>query len=326
MGQAEYVGRFAPSPTGPLHFGSLVAALGSYLESRAQRGRWLVRMEDVDEPRCSVQAAVDILRTLEACGFEWDGVVMVQSRHKDRYREVLDGLKREGLVYPCACTRKELADSDLAPDGATIYPGTCRNGLPPGKVARAWRLRVDATTVCFDDAVQGGVCQHLAQEAGDFVLLRADGYFAYQLAVVVDDADQGVTHVVRGADLLDSTPRQIFLQRCLGLPTPAYAHLPVAVNADGEKLSKQTLAEAIDVRDPVPALFVALRFLGQPLPPDTRRTTTTDFWAWATAHWQLARVPRWRASAAIVPAVIAGDAYCQPHGGIGEPTDGSREP
>ncbi len=190
-------------------------------------------MEDVDEPRCSPAAADDILRTLEVCGFEWDGEVMLQSTRKERYREVLENLKREGLVYPCASTRKELADSSLAPDGAAVYPGTCRPGLPLGKSARAWRLRVDVATVCFDDAVQGRVCQDLVREVGDFVLLRADGYFAYQLAVVVDDADQGVTRVVRGADLLDSTPRQIFLQRRLGLPTSTYAHLPVAVNAAG---------------------------------------------------------------------------------------------
>jgi len=306
MGQAEYVGRFAPSPTGPLHFGSLVAALGSCLEARSHGGRWLLRMEDVDEPRCSAQAADDILRTLEVCGFEWQRPVMAQSERKERYREMLARLRSANGVFPCACTRQELADSALARDGAPIYPGTCRAGLPPGKEARAWRLRVDDETVGFDDAVQGNVSQALAREAGDFVLLRADGYFAYQLAVVVDDADQGVTHVVRGADLLDSTPRQIYLQRRLGLPTPAYAHLPVAVNAAGEKLSKQTLAAAIDPRDPVPALFEALRFLGQPLPPDARRTTTTDFWAWAIAHWQLARVPRVRAlhpSAAILPAI-----------------------
>jgi glutamyl-Q tRNA(Asp) synthetase len=332
MGQAEYVGRFAPSPTGPLHFGSLVAALGSYLEARARGGRWLVRMEDIDEPRCSAHAADDILRTLESCGFEWDGAVMVQSARKERYREVLEDLKSRGFVYPCACTRRELADSALAPDGAAIYPGTCRNGLPSGKEARAWRLRVDDSTVCFDDAVQGAQRQELAREVGDFVLLRADGYFAYQLAVVVDDADQGVTHIVRGADLLDSTPRQIFLQRCLGLPTPGYAHLPVAVNAAGEKLSKQTLAPAIDRRDPVPALLDAMRFLGQEPPTDIgSRTpagipsghTTADFWAWAKSAWRLGHVPRARTLAAILLAPNAGNAHGQAHGGVGEPAGGA---
>lgn len=323
MSASSHVGRFAPSPTGPLHFGSLVAALGSCLEARAQGGRWLLRMEDVDEPRCSRQAADDILRTLECCGFEWDGAVLVQSARKERYREALEQLKREQLVFPCACTRKELADSALAPDGAAIYPGTCRNGLPPGKPARAWRLRVDESKVCFDDAVQGRLCQDIAREAGDFVLLRADGYFAYQLAVVVDDADQGVTHVVRGADLLDSTPRQIFLQRCLKLPTPHYAHLPVAVNAAGEKLSKQTLAQAIDDRDPVPALVSAMRFLGHDVPPDRWLTTTADFWAWASAVWRLDRVPRRRSLTAIFHAPDAGQADGDTHGGIGQPAGGA---
>jgi glutamyl-Q tRNA(Asp) synthetase len=317
MNASASVGRFAPSPTGPLHFGSLVAALGSYLEARAQGGRWLLRMEDIDEPRCSRAAADDILRTLEACGFEWDAEVMVQSARKARYREVLESLKREGRVYPCACTRKELADSALAPDGAAIYSGSCRAGLPEGKPARAWRLRVDATMVSFEDRVQGRLCQDLAREVGDFVLLRADGYHAYQLAVVVDDADQGVTHVVRGADLLDSTPRQIFLQRCLDLPLPVYAHLPVAVNAAGEKLSKQTQAQAIDPRNPAPALFEAMRFLGQepPCPIGSRAPagipsghTTADFWAWARTVWQLDRVPHYRTLPSVLLATVAGQA------------------
>lgn len=326
MAEKEYVGRFAPSPTGPLHFGSLVAALGSCLDARAVGGRWLLRMEDVDEPRCSSRAADDILRTLEACGFEWDGPVLVQSRRKTRYREILDGLKAAGQVYPCACTRRDLADATLAADGAAIYPGACRNGLPAGKKPRAWRLRVDDVPVCFDDEIQGQLCQSQAREVGDFVLLRADGCFAYQLAVVVDDADQGVTHVVRGADLLDSTPRQIFLQRCLGLPTPVYAHLPVAMNADGEKLSKQTRAPAVDAADPVPALFDALKFLGQQPPPRLRRATTTDFWAWARTHWAIVQVPRARtlvASAVVFTPTVAGDADRQAHDGIGQPTGGA---
>jgi glutamyl-Q tRNA(Asp) synthetase len=250
---------------------------------------------------------------------------MVQSARKERYREVLERLKREGRVYPCACTRKELADSALARDGAAIYPGTCRNDVPPGRLARAWRLQVDAATVCFDDTVQGRVRQDIAREVGDFVLLRADGYFAYQLAVVIDDADQGVTHVVRGADLLDSTPRQIFVQRCLGLPTPVYAHLPVAVNAAGEKLSKQTLAQAVDYRDPLPALLDAMRFLGQEPPLDVgSRPTTADFWVWARTVWRLDHVPRQRTLAAVLFAPVAGEAERQPHGGIGQPAGGAR--
>jgi glutamyl-Q tRNA(Asp) synthetase len=289
----RYRGRFAPSPTGPLHFGSLAAALGSCLDARAHGGEWLLRVEDVDEPRCSAAAATGMLRTLERLGFEWDGEVMVQSRRKARYGELLECLKAAGLVYPCGCTRRELADSALAPDGAAVYPGTCRNGLPPGKAARSWRLRVDDAAASFDDAIQGRVSQRLGQEVGDFVLLRADGFFAYQLAVVADDADQGITHVVRGADLLDSTPRQIFLQQCLGFRSPAYAHLPVAVNPQGEKLSKQTRAAAIDDRAPVPALLAALRFLGQAAPHDLGDVGAV--WAWAQANWRLENVPRIRA-------------------------------
>jgi glutamyl-Q tRNA(Asp) synthetase len=259
-----------------------------------RHGRWLLRMEDIDEPRCSTAVADSILRTLEACGFEWDGPVMTQSQRKARYREVLDCLIGSGRAYPCACTRRELADSALARDGAHIYPGTCRNGPLESRPARAWRLRVERGDVCFDDAVQGRLCQDLERDVGDFVLLRADGYFAYQLAVVVDDADQGITHVVRGADLLDSTSRQIFLQRVLGLTTPEYAHLPVAVNELGEKLSKQTLAPPVDPDDPVPALVDALAFLGQSPPRELRRAATADFWAWARAHWSIGNMPRRR--------------------------------
>jgi glutamyl-Q tRNA(Asp) synthetase len=301
MTSSTYCGRFAPSPTGPLHFGSLVAALGSCLEARARGGQWLLRIEDVDEPRCPRGAAAEMLATLESCGFAWDGAVVWQSERKQRYADLLDQLKRDGRAYPCACTRRELADSALAIDGALVYPGTCRDGLPPGRAARAWRLRVDGAedgAVGFDDAIQGRIEQHLARDIGDFVLRRADGWFAYQLAVVADDADAGITHVVRGADLLDSTPRQIFLQRCLGFPTPAYAHLPVAVNAQGEKLSKQTLAPPIDAVSPAPTLWAALRFLGQLPPSELARAGVAEIWRWALAHWNMARVPRRRVASA----------------------------
>lgn len=280
-------GRFAPSPTGPLHFGSLVAALGSYLEARARGGRWLVRIEDVDVPRCKPEHADAILRLLDAAGFEWDGPVMVQSARTARYTEVLEHLKARGVVYPCGCTRAELAGAHIGIDGAPVYPGTCRNGLPPGKTGRAWRLCM-AGEIVFADLVQGPQHQDLPREVGDCVLLRADGYFAYQLAVVVDDADQGIDHVVRGADLIQSTARQIYLQGLLGWPTPQYAHLPVAVDAAGQKLSKQTLAAPIDVRDPWPALWAAALFLGMP----QCRLAGADFWAWAREHWEMAHVPR----------------------------------
>jgi len=300
----SYRGRFAPSPTGPLHFGSLVAAAGSFLEARTQGGAWLLRMEDVDAPRCSQAAADDILRTLEACGFAWDGEVVRQSRRTEAYEAALERLKDRGRVFACACTRKELADSAIAPDGAAIYPGTCRQGVPAGRLARAWRLRVGNARVGFDDAIQGRIDSDLALDAGDFVLLRADGLFAYQLAVVIDDAAAGITDVVRGADLLASTPRQIFLQQCLGLPMPHYAHLPVAVNAAGEKLSKQTHAAPVDASRPGPALHAALAFLGQQPPPELSGANPRELWAWGLANWQLARVPRGPAYPAVTDGII----------------------
>lgn len=302
MTASGYRGRFAPSPTGPLHFGSLVAALASCLEARAHGGEWLLRIEDVDAPRCSRSVADTMLTTLEAFGFAWDGEVVWQSRRTPRYRELLEQLQRTGAVFPCACTRRELGDAALAIDGAHVYPGTCRKGLPASRTARAWRLRVDGATAGFDDAIQGAVSQRLAHDVGDFALLRADGYFSYQLAVVADDADAGITHVVRGADLLDSTPRQIFLQSCLGVATPAYAHLPVAVNAQGEKLSKQTLAPALDAVSPAPTLYAALRFLGQVPPPELARGSVAETWRWAGAHWDMARVPQRRTIGAVSPA------------------------
>jgi glutamyl-Q tRNA(Asp) synthetase len=260
---AEYVGRFAPSPTGPLHFGSLVAALASFLDARAGGGKWYLRMEDLDRPRVQAGAADEILRALEALGLEWDGPVLSQSARFERYRAVVDDLSRRGFAYPCTCTRKELEDSALAIDGARFYPGTCRHGLPPGMTARATRLRTHDAPIGFEDTVQGRIEQRVETSVGDFVLRRADGVHAYQLAVVVDDMDQGITHVVRGADLLDSTARQIHLQRLLGANTPRYAHLPVAVNAAGEKLSKQTGARPLDLTDPKAEIARARRFLGQ---------------------------------------------------------------
>ena len=251
-----------------------------------------MRIEDLDAPRCSTAAADGILRTLEACGLAWDGVAVRQSRRTEAYAAALEQLKADGRVFPCACTRSELADSALAPDGASIYPGTCRGGLPAGREARAWRLRVGEARIGFDDAIQGRIDSDLASEAGDFVLRRADGVFAYQLAVVVDDAEAGITHVVRGADLLLSTARQIHLQRCLGLPTPAYAHLPVAVNAAGEKLSKQTRAAPLDPAHPAPSLVAALRFLGQDPPAVLAAADVGEVWAWAVENWHPERVPR----------------------------------
>ncbi len=287
----HYVGRFAPSPTGPLHFGSLVAALASWLDARRAGGRWLLRMEDLDQPRVIAGAADTILRQLEALGLEWDGPVVYQSESArlGLYEAALRKVRAH--TYPCACTRKELEDSSLAIDGSRIYPGTCRGGLAPGKTARAVRLRTDTVPVRFADRVQGETVQAVAADVGDFVLRRADGLFSYQLAVVVDDGEQGVTDVVRGADLLDSTARQIHLQRLLGLPTPRYLHVPVAATAGGEKLSKQTFAADARPSD----LPQALRFLGMTVPGDLEGK---DLLRWASGHWNASRVPRARSIAA----------------------------
>lgn len=246
--EGSYVGRFAPSPTGPLHLGSLVAALASYLDAKAHQGRWLVRIDDLDQPRCVPGAGEAILASLAALGLQADGEVVWQSRRHGAYRDAFERLREAGAVFPCACTRREIADSRLHPTQRgreAVYPGTCRHGLAPGRLPRAWRMRTGQTEIRFNDRWQGETTQDLASEVGDFVLLRADGQWAYQLAVVVDDAAAGVTDVVRGADLIESTPRQILVQQSLGLPTPRYLHVPVVTNAQGEKLSKQTEAPAI---------------------------------------------------------------------------------
>lgn len=285
-------GRFAPSPTGPLHFGSLVAAVGSYLSARAQGGRWLVRMEDLDPPRAAKGAADEILRTLEVYGFEWDGEILYQGRRRDAYEAALEVLRRQGTLYTCGCTRKEIADSSVHGIEGPVYPGTCRAGLAAGRSARALRVRTDNAAIEFVDRVQGRLQSQLEREFGDFVVRRADGYYAYQLAVVVDDAEQGITEIVRGADLLTSTPRQIYLQRLLGLPTPSYLHLPAVLNAQSEKLSKQTRAEALARTNPVPVLWQALAFLGQSPPSEWQTATRENFWAAAAARWSEASIPR----------------------------------
>lgn len=289
-----YRGRFAPSPTGPLHFGSLVAAVGSYLDARQQGGEWLVRMEDIDTPRNVPGAAEQILAALERFGFEWDGPVLWQSTRLDAYTAALDCLQQRGVLYACACSRKEIADSASRPaiDGGLAYPGTCRNGLPPGRAARAWRLRVDEREISFVDRVQGRIAQSLERDVGDFVLRRADGLFAYQLAVTVDDNFQGISDIVRGADLLASTPRQIWLQQLLGYAEPRYAHLPVVCNAAGEKLSKQTLAPALDLASASPQLCAALAFLGQAVPEELARTSVPEVWQWAMENWRFEAIPR----------------------------------
>ncbi len=285
-------GRFAPSPTGPLHFGSLVAAVGSYLSAKAQGGEWLVRMEDLDPPREMKGAADDILRTLEAYGFEWDGAVMYQSQRRDAYEAALDVLHHQGAIYGCSCTRREIADSSVQGIEGPIYPGTCRSGVSPGRSVRALRVRTDGVSCEFQDRIQGAQRSQLDSEIGDFVVKRADGFYAYQLAVVVDDAEQRITEIVRGADLLASTARQIHLQRLLGASTPAYSHLPAVLTAPGIKLSKQTGAAALSRRDPVSELHRALVFLGQQPPVDLASLSLNEFWPESIARWSEASVPR----------------------------------
>ena len=287
------IGRFAPSPTGPLHFGSLLAALSSYLEARNKQGQWLVRMEDLDKPREVKGAASHILKTLEQFGFEWDGEVIYQSQRSDLYQDALFQLEKQSLIYRCQCSRKEIADSAIQGIDGLIYPGTCRH-TQVTQMPYASRIKVNDSPISFNDVIQGLITQHLATQVGDFVLKRADGLFAYQLAVVVDDFQQSVTDIVRGADLLDSTPRQIYLQQQLDIPTPHYAHIPVASNAAGEKLSKQTLAPAIEAKDASAWLIKALAFLGQNPPSELIKNTPSEILSWAKQHWQLEKIPKQR--------------------------------
>ena len=276
------IGRFAPSPTGDLHFGSLVAALASYLQARSCDCRWLIRVEDIDPPREVPGSSDRILEELGRFGLCSDEPVLYQSRRAGAYEAALAQLLDRGLAFECACSR-----SDLPASG--IYPGTCRNGLPAGKSPRTVRLKVEDEIIRFTDLIQGTIEENLGESVGDFVIRRADGFAAYQLAVVVDDAFQGITEVVRGADLLDSTARQIHLQRCLGLSQPVYAHRPVAVSADGRKLSKRLGSDPLEKTSPEEALATALQFLGQPCPAGLGVPDALD---WALANWRLSAVPR----------------------------------
>ena len=290
-------GRFAPSPTGPLHLGSLVAAVGSWLFARSAGGEWLVRMEDLDGPRVVPGAAGEILRALERYGLTWDGEVAVQSRRTALYEEALARLRTAGHAYDCGCTRAEVARVAGAPDASdpvdaagAVYPGTCRAGLPPGRAPRAVRFRAPEGLVVFEDRVRGRIEEDVAHAVGDFVVRRADGPFAYQLAVVVDDAAQGVTEVVRGGDLLSSTARQIGLQRALGLPTPLYAHLPLVLGPGGRKLGKRDGALPLETLDEArvrETLGLALGLLGQE-PPDG---PPAEMLAAAKVRFEAKRIP-----------------------------------
>lgn len=288
----RYRGRFAPSPTGPLHFGSLLVALASFCDAKAAGGEWLLRIEDVDGPRSRDDAACDILATLERYGFEWDGAVVRQSERTPRYEAALEHLRAMAAVYPCTCTRRELDSAPISASGERVYPGFCRAGLADSRGHRgrhAWRVRVPDEIIAFVDRVQGPQAQALAQDVGDFVVRRTDGYFAYQLAVVVDDAAQGVTDVVRGADLLASTSRQICLQQLLGVATPSYLHVPIAIDSSGEKLSKQTCAPPLPP-SPLPTLLAAWRWLDQPA-FESLPANVTEFWALACRSWSPQRLP-----------------------------------
>jgi len=275
-------GRFAPSPTGELHFGSLIAAVASYLQAKSRGGRWLVRIEDIDPPREVPGSAERILRDLQRFGMQSDQPVLYQSERTEAYASAVRHLLDSGLAYRCGCSRSELPASG-------VYPGTCREGLPAGKKPRSVRLRVRDEAIDFTDLVQGPIRENLADSVGDFIIRRADGLAAYQLAVVVDDAFQEVTEVVRGADLLESTARQIHLQRCLGLPTPVYAHHPVALGSDGAKLGKRLGSDPIACASPQRALELALRFLGQSCPAEQG---LPELWNWALENWQLSKIPR----------------------------------
>jgi len=271
-----------------------VAAVASYCDARAAQGEWLLRIEDVDLPRVQRGADAAILTTLEHYGFAWDGPVVRQSERTGLYAQALEGLRARGDLYDCACTRRELETAVIGSGGERVYPGTCRDGIPTGRRSRpqhACRVRVGGAHIEFRDRLQGAQAQDLDRDVGDFVVRRADGLYAYQLAVVVDDALQGVTHVVRGADLLASTPRQIFLQQRLDYPPVSYLHVPVALNAAGEKLSKQTAAKALP-DDPLPALVEAWLFLGQEAPVlGDPLSHAEDFWVWALPRWNPARLP-----------------------------------
>ena len=281
---ATYVGRFAPSPTGPLHFGSLVAAVASYLQAKDRAGQWLLRIEDIDPPREQPGATEAILRALERYGFEWHGDVIYQSRGLEAHEAAVSSLLERSLAYPCGCSRRDLAD---APRGSlgTIYPGTCRDGCDAGETAI--RLRTTHAPISFVDGLQGPQSQDLERESGDFVIRRRDGLIAYHLAVVVNDAIEGITEIVRGIDLMDSTPRQIWLQQLLGYRTPDYIHIPVITHPNGDKLSKLTGAAAIPANGTARILVAALSALQQQPPEDLWRAEQPEVWQWAIENWRL---------------------------------------
>jgi glutamyl-Q tRNA(Asp) synthetase len=290
MQPRTYRGRFAPTPSGPLHFGSLVAAVGSYLEARSHAGEWRVRIDDIDPPRVVPGASDEILRCLERLGFQWDGPVVFESQHIAAYHAALHKLRHVGAVYPCGCSRSEIEAVAGRGSEGPIYPGTCRSGLAPDRRARAWRMRLRAPLIEFEDGLLGAQRIDLQREAGDFTVYRADGVYSFHLASAVDEAELGITDVVRGSDLLESSARQIYVMSMLHLPPPRYVHLPVALDFSGAKLSKQSGARAVDAAQPVAALCAVMRFLNQPVPAEVELASLEQFWAHALEHWELARV------------------------------------
>lgn len=292
--QRPYRGRFAPSPTGPLHFGSLIAAIGSFLQARANDGVWLVRIEDLDPPREQRGAADQILFTLDALGLQWDEKVLYQSRRDEYYRAAFEELIDADHCYPCVCSRREILEANqgqtIDPDLGPRYTGRCRDGRARSAQTSVLRLKTTATPIRFTDRLQGEVCQRLEPESGDFVVRRKDGLTAYQLAVVVDDSLQGINEVVRGIDLLSQTPRQLHLQELLGYRRPDYAHLPIAINADGQKLSKQTGARGVTPRDYPELTFRALEFLNHAPPDELLGASPVELLDFAVRHWSLERL------------------------------------
>ncbi|WP_370690737.1 tRNA glutamyl-Q(34) synthetase GluQRS [Methylicorpusculum sp.] len=288
-----YIGRFAPSPTGPLHLGSLYTALASFLDARHHQGKWLVRIDDVDIPRNAPGAADLILKTLEAFGLHWDETIYYESRHFNHYESALARLKALNLLYPCTCSRKKLADYAQHHGGGDRYPGICRDKNFHEQNDYAVRIRTDGAFIEFIDRLQGRFSENLNAAHGDFIIKRKDHLFAYQLAVVVDDQAQGVTHIVRGIDLLDSTSKQIFLQMLLGYPLPSYMHLPILVDQKGQKLSKQTYAQAVDQRNPGPVLFHLLQLLKQAPPEELIDALPQEILQWGISHWNPAPLQSW---------------------------------
>lgn len=286
----RYRGRFAPSPTGPLHLGSLLAATGSYLQARSNHGDWLIRIEDIDPPREQAGASDAILKTLEHLGFEWDEEVLFQSTRRDAYQAIIEKLLKEGAAYYCRCSRKDIAAIAQNGPNGPIYPRTCLRSVPAFNKGSI-RFQTTDKQIQFVDALQGLISQRVSDDSGDFVIQRADGLFAYQLAVVIDDEDQKITHIVRGSDLLSLTPGQINLQQTLGFATPEYTHLPVITNTQGHKLSKQTGAAGIDLKQGNRQLWQCLHLLNQQPPEELYNDSLNSIWAWAIQNWDISKIP-----------------------------------